>query len=431
MPSISDIAEQVFVYGYPLVDLYNILYKYALDPASPEYKAPLNAVYNTRHVATPADTAIVAMNCDTPYSYAWLDLRAEPLVLTVPPFEPTRYVSLMLNDLYTYIFGYVTPRTNGHAGGDFLVAGPDWSGSTPPGIKQVFRAPTQLALAFYRTQLFAADDLPAVWAIQDQFRVQPLSQYCGTPAPVPAAAPASVTPLDVRKEPTSLQFFTILNWVLQYAPVLGDERALRQTFASIGVRPAAQFEEPDAATRAALVQGMQAGQQALMAFLPTVKSSGELFGSRAYLGHKYVNRAVGAMMGILGNSAEEFLGIGYHGDANGRPLDGSHQYQIKFHPDRMPPVKAFWSITCYNQAMLIYANPLNRYVINSPMVDQLVKDADGGFTLYIQHASPGGDRERNWLPVPAGPFNLTFRAYQPEQAILNFTYSAPPVVMTA
>ena len=125
------IAQEAFVYGYPTVDMYNILYKYAGDTSSPEYKAPLNTIYNTRHVMTPEDTAIVAPNQDTPYSYAWLDLRAEPIVVSVPPFEANRYVSLMLNDLYTYIIGYVTPRTNGNAGGDFLVAGPDWTGAVP------------------------------------------------------------------------------------------------------------------------------------------------------------------------------------------------------------------------------------------------------------------------------------------------------------
>ena len=245
---------------------------------------------------------------------------------------------------------------------------------------------------------------------------------------MPAAAPAWIEPLDVRKEPTSLRFFAVLNWMLQFMPELADERELRSQFAEIGVKPAADFPEPDEATRSAFVEGMQAGQQAMVAYLGTVKSSGNLFGSRQFLGHGYINRAVGAMVGILGNSAEEYLGIGYQGDADGQPLDGSHVYRIQFTPATMPPVRAFWSITVYDAAMLLYANPLDRYVINSPMVDGLLKDDDGGFTLYVQHASPGPDLEANWLPIPEGKFTLTFRAYQPEAAILNFTYHAPPVV---
>lgn len=425
------LAKEAFIYGYPMVDMYNILHKYAVDTSSPEYKAPLNTIYNTRHVMTPEDTAIVAPNQDTPYSYAWLDLRAEPVVVSVPPFEANRYVSLMLNDLYTYIIGYVTPRTNSNAGGDFLVAGPDWTGAVPPGIKQVFHAPTQIALAFFRTQLFAPDDIEEVWVIQDQFRVQSLSRYRNAPAPHPAPKLNWVAPLDVRKEPTSLQFFAVLNWMLQSMPVLAEERGLRERLATIGVKPAPGFEVPEDATRAALKQGMQAGLQTMQAALGKVRSSGELFGSRAFLGSNYVSRAVGAMVGILGNSAEEYLGIGYPADANGQPFDGSHAYQIKFKPGDMPPVKAFWSITVYNVAMLLHANLLKRYVINSSMLDGLVKDADGGFTLYIQHESPGREMEPNWLPVPQGRFNLTFRAYQPEQAILDFSYRAPPVVKVA
>ena len=216
------IAQEAFIYGYPTVDMYNILYKYAVDTSSPEYKAPLNTIYNTRHVMTPEDTAIVAPNQDTPYSYAWLDLRAEPIVVRVPRFEANRYVSLMLNDLYTYIIGYVTPRTNRCEGGDFLVAGPDWTGDVPPGIKRVFQAPTHIALAFFRTQLFGPDDIEKVWAIQDQFRVQPLSHSLNTPAPHPAPAFNWVAPLDVRNEPTSPQFFTLLNWMLQAMPALAE-----------------------------------------------------------------------------------------------------------------------------------------------------------------------------------------------------------------
>ena len=134
----------------------------------------------------------------------------------------------MLSDLYTYIIGYVTPRTNGCKGGDFLVAGPEWAGSTPAGITGVFHSPTQFALAFFRTQLFGPDDLPAVWRIQDQFKVQTLSSYRGSPAPAAAPAPAWIAPLDVRKEPTSLRFFAILNWMLQYMPPLEDERGVTQ-----------------------------------------------------------------------------------------------------------------------------------------------------------------------------------------------------------
>ena len=157
--SIRQTAEDAYVYGYAIVDLYRILDQFALDPTNTEFKAAPNSFFHSRALADPNDRTIVAMNVDTPYSYAWLDLRDEPIVLTVPPFDADRYVSAQLIDLYTYIVGYVSPRTNGHAGGTFLVTGPSWHGSVPDGITGVFEAPTDFMLVFVRTQLFDDDDL--------------------------------------------------------------------------------------------------------------------------------------------------------------------------------------------------------------------------------------------------------------------------------
>ena len=421
------LAEQAYIYGYPTVDCYNVMCRQALNPASPEFRAPFNRIGHARNVATPGDRAIVAPNVDTPYSYAWLDLRAEPVMLTIPPFEEGRYVSLQLFDLYTYIVGYVTPRTNGNAGGDFLVAGPDWQGTPPVGIKAVFRVPTQLAFGLYRTQLFDPADITRVHAIQDQYKVQTLSEYIGTP-PAPAAPLTDVEPIDVRKDTESLQYFRVLNAMLAYMPPLGNEVELREQLAGIGILPGAPFEPRDEEARTAVVQGMRAGLMQMYKRAPTVKSSAELFGSRAFLGQDYLIRAVGALLGIFGNAAEEYLGVGYQADADQQLFHGSHQYRIKFDSNALPPVGAFWSITVYTAEKFLYDNPINRYVINSPMLPSLQKDSDGGYTLYVQHASPGAGRESNWLPVPADDFSLTFRCYQPRKAILDGTWHAPPVV---
>jgi len=424
---ITAIAREAFIWGYPVVDNYSILYNYALDPQSPEYKAPVNAISHARSVAGPEDRVIVAPNVDTPYSYAWLDLRAEPVVLSLPAFEKQRYVSLQLIDSYTYILGYVTPRTNGNAGGDFLVAGPAWKGAVPPGIKKVFRSPTDLVLAFYRTQILAADDLPRVHALQDQYRVRPLSAYLGSGPPASPRVLAPVTPVDVRNQPTSLQFFTALNWMLQTMPVLAEEDAMRRRFARIGIVPGQPFAAPDPATEAKIVRGMQQGLADMQARTRRVKSSAELFGSREFLKDDYLTRATAAMIGIYGNAAEEYLGVGYHADARGQAFDGRHRYRIKFAADGLPPVGAFWSITAYTAERFVYANPLRRYRISSLMLPDLKKDADGGFTLYVQHASPGPDLEANWLPVPATPFGLTFRTYLPGDAVRGGRWTAPPV----
>ena len=424
---VHDIAKSAYVWGYPVVDMYSIVRSQALDPTSSEFKAPLNRVGHVRSVATPDDRVVIAPNVNTPYSYAWLDLRAEPVVITVPPFGADRYVSLQLFDLYTWIIGYVTPRTNGREGGDFLVAREDWTGEVPPGIRKVFRSTTDLALGMFRTQLLASADLPNVHSLQDQFRVRTLSAYLGAPTPPELPIPPLVKPVNLRMRPVSVEFFEVLNWMLQFMPPLADEVSLRRSFASIGVAATLPGAPDEATIRDAVLEGERAGLAELTERAKKVRSSAELFGTRNDLKNDYVARAVGAMLGILGNAAEEYLGVGYPADAHGQPFDGRKRYRIRFAPGHLPPVDAFWSITAYTPERLLYANPLRRYVINSPMVPNLARDLDGAITLYVQHDSPGRELESNWLPVPAGAFQLTFRTYLPGDAIRLGTWIAPPV----
>ena len=424
--AMRDLARRAYVWGYPSVDLYAILRGQALERTSPEFKAPLNAIGHARSVATPQDRVVIAPNVDTPYSHAWMDLRAEPVVLTVPAFERERYLSLVLFDLYTWIIGYVTPRTHGQAGGDFLVVPQGWNGSVPPGIRDVFRSTTTLALGMFRTQLLGADDLKNVHALQDRMQLRPLSAYLGRPVPAPPPLPPLVPALNLREHPTDPAFFEVLNWMLAFMPPLPDEVAMRRKFRSIGVQPGQPFA-PSRTQLSAITAGMQQGLQTMRERAARVRSSAELFGSREFLGNDYLTRAVGAMLGILGNAAEEYLGVGWQADARGQPFDGSRRYRIRFAPGQLPPVEAFWSITVYTQQRLLYANPLNRYVINSPMLPTLQRDADGGLTIHVQHDSPGAERESNWLPCPSGPFVLTLRTYLPQEAIRSGRWTAPPV----
>src|SRR6266850_1917268 len=177
------IAEEGFIYGLPIVMNYAVMYEYAVDKNSGQFKAPFNEIHNEARVFTYKDTAIVTPNSDTPYSIIWLDLRAEPMVLSVPAVEKSRYYSVMLCDGNTFNYGYIGSRATGSDAGDYLVVGPDWKGDAPAGIKKVFRSSTQFSAAAYRTQLFNAKDMPSVVKIQAGYKVQPLSQYLKQPAP--------------------------------------------------------------------------------------------------------------------------------------------------------------------------------------------------------------------------------------------------------
>src|SRR5260370_20555025 len=184
-PSLEDtkaIAEQGFIYGLPIVMNYAVMNEYAVDKGGPQFKALFNEIKNEHRVYTYEDTAVITPNSDTPYSLLWLDLRAEPIVLSVPAVDPKRYYSVMLCDANTYNYGYIGSRATGSEPGDYMVVGPDWKGAVPPGIKKMFRSSAQFSVAGYRTQLFNPDDLDGVKKVQSGYKVQPLSAYLKQPA---------------------------------------------------------------------------------------------------------------------------------------------------------------------------------------------------------------------------------------------------------
>ena len=171
------IAKEAYIYGFPMVDSYRIQHAYFVDAGNPEYKGPWNQIVNIPRVYTPADMAIQTPNSDTPYSFAGLDLRAEPIVLTVPVIEKNRYFSVQLIDAYTFNFAYIGSRTTGNDGGSFLIVGPNWKGEKPKGVTKVIRSETEFVLAGYRTQLFNPGDLDNVKKVQAGYKVEPVSAF--------------------------------------------------------------------------------------------------------------------------------------------------------------------------------------------------------------------------------------------------------------
>jgi len=407
-------AKEGYVYGYPIVDNYRIIYAYTQDP---EYRAPLNQLSSSARVFTPDDKAIQTPNSDTPYSFLAMDLRAEPMVLTVPPLEKGRYFSVQLVDLYTFNFAYLGTRATGNGGGDYLVAGPSWQGELPKGVKQVIRSETDLALAIYRTQLFGPDDLANVKKIQAGYQARTLSQYLGQPAPPPSFAVNWRKPPAKEEVKTSPDFFNVLGFALIFAPVHPSETELRARLNPL-------WDMMTGPQHAELVPGMAEGQKRVDAELAKLRSAADLFGTRERLGNDWAKRAAAAQVGIYGNDKEEamyFPLAGEHGKA-----DGSHKYVLKFPKGRLPPVDAFWSVTMYSLPdRLLVANPLKRYLINSPMLPSLGTDKDGGLTLYLQHDSPGKSLESNWLPAPSGPFFAVLRLYLPKSEVLSGKWQPP------
>ncbi|TGD84191.1 DUF1254 domain-containing protein [Mycolicibacterium sp. CH28] len=430
------IAKEAYIYGFPMVDSYRIQHSYFIDPASPEFKGPWNQVHSTARVYTPADTAVQTPNSDTPYSMLGADLRAEPLVLTVPPIETGRYYSLQFVDSYTYDFAYVGSRTTGNGGGTYLLAGPGWNGVKPPGVTDVIRSDTDFTLVIYRTQLFGPDDLDNVKKIQAGYTAQPLSAFLNQQAPAPAPALDFPTPLSPDEQKTSPKFFELMDFVLGFAPVLPSEKPLRDRFASIGIASNGTFDAAQLSPqlRSAIEAGMAEAWSELAAFkkdkLTTGQvTSGDLFGTKDELKGNYLYRMAGAVFGIYGNSKQEAMYPAISVDTDGQPLTGANNYTLTFPGGQLPPVNAFWSVTMYKMPQsLLVDNPINRYLINSPMLPTLVKNPDGGVTIYVQNQSPGPGKEANWLPAPSGPFTVFLRLYWPKPEALDGTWQAPKLV---
>jgi hypothetical protein len=429
------IAKDAYIYGFPLVDNYRIQYSYFADRNSPEFKTSWNQIYNNARVYTPDDKAIQTPNSDTPYSYVGADLRAEPIVITVPPIEKGRYFSLQFIDQYTFNFAYVGSRATGNEGGSFLLAGPRWKGATPEGITSVIQSETDFAFVLFRTQLFDPSDIDKVKAIQAGYKVQSLSARLGQS--VPAAVPVNFAkPVSAEEEKTSLSFFNLLNFVLQFCPTHPSEVELMARFAKIGIGAGRTFDSQalPLEIRTAIEGGMADAWKAFKDYKETQldtgkKTSGDGFGTRAHLNGGYIDRMAAAALGIYGNSKEEAMYPIYFVDADGRPTNAAaDRYVLRFPPNHLPPVNAFWSLTLYElPASLLSANPLNRYLINSPMLPTLMRDADGSVALFVQHESPGQDKESNWLPAPKGPFFTVLRLYWPKAEALDRRWTAPPL----
>lgn len=431
------IAKEAYIYGFPLVDSYRIQYTYFVDRDGPEYKASWNQLFHNARVYTPNDTAVQTPNSDTPYSYVGADLRAEPLVLGVPAVEAGRYYSVQLIDMYTFDFAYIGSRATGNDAGRFLLAGPGWKGEKPAGIDALIRCETELAFVLYRTQLFRPDDIENVERVQAGYEVQPLSRYLGTPAPPAPPEVELIRPLAPEQQRTSSEFFDILSFVLRFCPTHPSEEELMQRFARLGIGPGGG---PDTAKwspeiERAVEEGMADAWQELAEYKATQIDTGKVtsadgFGTREHLGNDYLARMASAVYGIYGNAKEEAVYPAYFVDSEGEKLDASRRrYELRFAPGELPPVNAFWSVTLYElPSSLLVENPLNRYLINSTMLPELVRGADGSLTLYVQQGSPGAAEESNWLPAPRGLFFLVMRLYWPKQEALDGTWKAPPLV---
>jgi hypothetical protein len=440
----KEIAKEAYIYGFPLVLNYKTMYSYTINTKSPEFKGDFNQLGCEARVYTPEDKAVITPNSDTPYCMGWIDLRDEPVVFTIPEIEKERFYQVQLIDIYTHNFAYISTVATGNIPGKYLITGPEWKGEVPEGITEVFPCETQFLLAIARTQLFNPSDIDNLKKIQDKYRIEPLSTFLGTQAPAASAA------IDFPEWKDGTEFsaglFPYFNFVLTLVKTPKEEQALMKRFAKIGLDGKGTFDitkfSPE--IQKAIEEGAQEGLAAIKEFGKKETSdplvSAKVFGTRTFLNKSakdnyslkdlFMIRAVGAEKGIYGNSGVEAIYPTYVVDTEGAPFDASkNNYSMSFEKGEFPPVKAFWSLTMYDgKTQLLIDNPLNRYLLNSPMMDDFVMNEDGSLTLYVQKESPGKDLEPNWLPAPDGPFVVVMRLYGPKEEALEGKWVAPALV---
>jgi hypothetical protein len=430
------IAVQAVVYGLPLV-IMDVTMRTATNVVSHHgMAAPVNQLAHVPRFPDATFKQVVRANVDTRYSSAFLDLSKEPLVLSVPDTHG-RYHLLPLFDAWTDVFASPGTRTTGDGPGSFLVAGPDWTG-TPPAGMQVLRAPTNMVWLLGRTQTNGPDDYAAVHAIQEGYRLVPLSAFGAPYTPPAGAVDASIDvktpPVEQVKAMGAAQYLDRLARLLKSNPPRPADAPLLARLATIGVVPGQPFDPSrlDPSVAAGLEGAVGAaldGLHAAMKNTPKPANGWSAMGPNlANFGTDYGSRAIVALIAFGANLPADAIYPTAFVDGDGRLLDGANRYILHFDKGRTPPVHAFWSVTAYDADSFFVDNPIHRYAISSWM--HLKTGADGSVDLIVQHQSPGKENEVNWLPVPEGHFNLTLRMYWPKDtppSILDGTWTPPAV----
>ena len=430
----SALAEEAFVFGLPLVYI-AVQIDTATNVASPgRGRAPLGQFAHFRQLPDASDQVVVGLNVDTLYSLANVDLAQGPVVLSVPEMGD-RYWLVQLIDAWNNVPAVPGSRTLGGAGGNFAIVGPGWNEALPDGLTEL-RMPTSLGILAGRTYVSGAEDVTAVHALQDQFRLVPLKAWASDWTP-PTEVP--VQPGVDAKTPVPRQvlamtpetFFARLNALLVANPPYTEDAAVMARLAKLGIATGAEFPwasfEP--AVQEAIAAGVKAGQQAIHdqeAHLGESVNGWQITLDMGRYGTRYVYRAAWTFFGVGGNLIEDACYPLAKTDGAGRPLDSSHRYRLHFDQAQLPPVNAFWSLTMYDPESYLVPNAIDRFAVGDR--SGLTYADDGSLTLHIQAERPDPAQEANWLPAPQqGAFKVALRLYSPKPDVAQGSWQPPPI----
>lgn len=428
------LAEKAYIYGYPLVLMEITKQLLTNFPSAGENGAPVNQFMHKTRFPDSSFTELVRPNADTLYSSAFLDLSKEPIILQVPNTQG-RYFLMPILDAWTNVFESPGTRTTGSKEGNFVITGPNWQGELPSGLKEI-KSPTNMAWIIGRTETRNPDDYRLVTELQKQYTLTPLSAY-ERPYQPPSNVPTDPnidmkTPPVLQVENMSLPaFFTKLGELMKENPPAEADEQVVKKFAQIGILPGEKFNVKGMSPE--VLKEIEKGADLALRKIKEPPTGGKIIngwkimasGAIGTYGADYLQRARIAYMGLGANLPKDAVYPTTDVDHTGRLLNGKNIYVMHFTKEQIPPVKGFWSLTLYDERQLFSANRLNRYALGNR--NPLKFNPDGSLDIYIQHQSPGPEKESNWLPAPLGKFSLTMRLYWPESSVLNDRWAPPPV----
>lgn len=433
----QELVREAYVFGYPLVTMEYTRRQLTNVAKADDRHAPMGQFANMRRYPTAEFRAVTAPNADTLYSSAFVDLSQQAYVLQLPAMG-NRYFLMPLLDGWTNVVAAPGSRTTGEQAQTYLITGPGWSGTVPQGMTQL-HSPTSLAWIIGRTYSTGTpQDYNAVHALQDQYRLTPLTawgtRYTPPPGKVDPRIDMKTPPRDQVNALSGRDYFTVLAALMKTNPPASADAPMLAKLAQLGIVPGKDFDPSklDPQLAAAIDHAPQDSVAAIqqgIAKVGTNENGWQVMKTGEY-GTDYMFRAVIAYAGLGANLAKDAIYPTAKTDSQGQPLDtGKNNYVITFaNKDALPPVKGFWSLTLYDAQFFFYKNPLNRQTLSQR--DKLVANPDGSIDLYIQNQPPPKDRQANWLPAPKGPIALMLRLYWPSEtppSILDGSWKPPEI----
>jgi hypothetical protein len=427
-------AIEAYIFGYPLVTM-EMTRRVLTNAAKPEgLHGPMGQFASAREYPTAAFKDVTAPNADTLYSSAWLDLSQGPWILQLPD-EHGRYYLMPMLEGWTNVYADPGTRTTGTGAGEFAIVGPGWHGELPPGAEEL-RSATNLVWILGRTYCTGTpEDYTAVHALQDQYKLVPLSAYGKPYTPPSGKVDPSIdmkTPVREQVERMdTISYFKLLAELMKQNPPYAEDAPILARLARIGLVPGQDFDASKLASVPNIPDAPKLSVERIMAHFPAAGAdlNGWVFFKPAgRYGTDYIQRALVTRLGLGCNLIEDAVYPNTTTDSAGQKLNGATKYVIRFPKGQTPPAHGFWSLTMYDAQYFFVANPLNRYTLSQR--NTLKSNPDGSVDLYIQAANPGPDKEANWLPAPSGPFNLMLRLYWPKEhppSLLDGTWQPPPV----